>query len=93
MDNISLDELADMAAMSRSYLLRNFTKQYGISPYRYLQSIRIEKAKQLLEEQVPLIEIADMCGFSDQSHFSNYFKEFIGVTPKQYQRIFQESEG
>lgn len=92
MDNINLDELADMAAMSRSYLLRSFTKQYGISPYRYLQSIRIEKAKQYLEEQVPLIDIADMCGFSDQSHFSNYFKEFIGVTPKQYQRIFQESE-
>ena len=90
MENISLDELADMAKISRSYLLKSFTKQYGISPYRYLQSIRIEKAKHYLEEQMPIIDIAQLCGFNDQSHFSNYFKEFIGITPKQYQRIYQE---
>lgn len=91
MNNITLDELSLMANVSRSYLLKCFTKQYGISPYRYLQSVRIEKAKQYLEQQYSIIEIAQMCGFNDQSHFSNYFKEFIGITPKQYQRIFSDT--
>lgn len=93
MENITLDELASMAYVSRSYLLKCFTKQYGISPYRYLQSIRIDKAKHYLEEQISIIDVAQLCGFTDQSHFSNYFKEFIGIPPKQYQRIFKESEG
>ena len=92
MENITLDALSSMANVSRSGLLKSFTKQFGISPYRYLQSVRIEKAKHYLEEQMPLIEIAQLCGFTDQSHFSNYFKEFIGITPKQYQRIFKEGE-
>lgn len=91
MNNITLDELSLMANISRSYLLKSFTKQYGISPYRYLQSVRIEKAKQYLEQQYSIIDIAQMCGFNDQSHFSNYFKEFIGITPKQYQRIFSDT--
>lgn len=91
MENITLDELALMVNVSRSYLLKCFTKQYGISPYRFLQSVRIEKAKQYLEQQYSIMEIAQMCGFNDQSHFSNYFKEFIGITPKQYQRIFSDN--
>ena len=33
-----------------------------------------------------------MAGFSDQSHFTHFLKEFIGLTPKQYQRIFQDKE-
>lgn len=90
MENITLDKLSQIANVSRSYLLKSFTKYYGISPYRYLQSIRIEKAKRYLEQQYPIVDIAQMCGFNDQSHFTNYFKEFIGITPKQYQKIFEE---
>lgn len=87
-DNITLDKLLSMTNFSKSYLLRSFTKQVGVSPYRYLQTIRIERAKKFLEQGIAPVEAADMAGFSDQSHFTNFFKEFIGVTPKQYQRIF-----
>ena len=38
------------------------------------------------------IEAAAMTGFADQSHFTNYFKDFIGLTPKQYQRIFTKPQ-
>ena len=38
------------------------------------------------------IEAAAMTGFADQSHFTNYFKDFIGLTPKQYQRIFTQPQ-
>lgn len=87
-ENISLDTLLSMTSFGKTYLLRSFTKQLGVSPYRYLQTIRIDKAKKLLEQGVEPIEAADRTGFSDQSHFTNFFKSFIGLTPKQYQRIF-----
>lgn len=87
-DNISLDTLLSMTSFGKTYLLRSFTRQLGVSPYRYLQTIRIDRAKKLLEQGVEPIEAADRTGFSDQSHFTNFFKSFIGLTPKQYQRIF-----
>ena len=56
--------------------------------YRYLQTIRLDKAKKFLEQGIPPVEATAMAGFSDQSHFTNFFKEFIGLTPRQYQKIF-----
>ncbi len=91
-ENITLDDLLTMTQYGKSYLLRTFTKQIGVSPYRYLQTVRLNKSKKLLEQGVPPIEAAFATGFSDQSHFTNYFKEFIGLTPKQYQRIFTTKE-
>ena len=90
-ENISLDELSERSGFSKSYLLRVFTKETGVSPYRYLQNVRLERTKQYLEQGIPPVDAAGMAGFSDQSHFTNFFKEFIGVTPKQYQKIFTES--
>lgn len=87
-ENISLDTLLSMTSFGKTYLLQSFTKQLGVSPYRYLQTIRIDRAKKMLEQGVEPIETADRTGFSDQSHFTNFFKSFIGLTPKQYQRIF-----
>ena len=91
-ENVTLDELLSMTDFGKSYLLRSFTRQTGVSPYRYLQTIRLDKAKRFLEEGIAPIDAAGMAGFSDQSHFTHFFKEFIGLTPKQYQRIFQDNE-
>lgn len=90
-ENITLDELLSMASFGKSYLLRSFTKQVGVSPYRYLQTVRLDRAKKFLEQGVAPIDAACMAGFADQSHFTNFFKEFIGLTPKQYQRIFTDT--
>lgn len=90
-ENITLEDLLSMTSFGKSYLIRSFTKQLGVSPYRYLQAIRIDKAKKLLEQGVEPVDAAAIAGFSDQSHFTNFFKSFIGLTPKQYQRIFTEA--
>lgn len=90
-ESITLDDLLAMTDFGKSYLLRCFTRQIGVSPYRYLQTVRLSKAKKFLEQGIPPVEAADMAGFSDQSHFTNFFKEFIGLTPKQYQRIFTDT--
>lgn len=92
MDNIALDDLCKLTGLSKYYLLRSFTKQKGISPYRYLETIRIDQAKKLLEQGVAPLDAALQTGFTDQSHFSNFFKKLIGLTPKQYMNIFKHAQ-
>lgn len=89
-NTISLEELCQITGFSKSYLLRSFTKQKGISPYRYLETIRIDKAKKLLQNGMKPIYVAMETGFSDQSHFTNFFKNLIGLTPRQYMDIFKD---
>ncbi|MNO51049.1 Arabinose operon regulatory protein [compost metagenome] len=91
--NITLNQLSERTGLSKYHLLRLFTRQKGISPYRYLETIRINQAKRLLEQGVLPIEVASLTGFSDQSHFTNFFKKLIGLTPKQYMRIFIQQPG
>ena len=91
-NRISLDELCSHVGMSKSTLLRAFTKCKGVTPYCYLENVRISKAKKLLEQGYVLSEVAPLTGFSDQSHFTNYFSRFIGISPKTYREIFQLKE-
>ena len=91
-ERITLDDLSVLAKMNKYSLLRSFTKVIGITPYRYLETVRISEAKKLLEKGMEPIHVAVSTGFVDQSHFSNYFKEFIGLTPKQYKNIFNSNE-
>ena len=85
---ISLHELSQISGMNKYTLIRNFTHEMQITPYQYLETIRINQAKKLLEAGIDLTETAILAGFSDQSHFTRFFKKLIGLTPKQYQNIF-----
>ncbi|MGL4820836.1 MAG: AraC family ligand binding domain-containing protein [Bacilli bacterium] len=85
---IRLDDLSQMTGLNKYTLLRQFTRQMGVTPYQYLETIRIGYAKKLLEQGVAPIEAALQSGFTDQSHFTRFFKNFIGLTPKQYQAVF-----
>ena len=91
-EQISLDDLSGISGLNKYVLLRKFTMQRGITPYQYLSTIRVNNAKKLLETGVPPIEAALQSGFTDQSHFSRFFKNFIGLTPRQYQDIFDEEK-
>ncbi|NDO45908.1 AraC family transcriptional regulator [Clostridium sp. MD294] len=87
-EHICLEQICHYAKISKSTLIRAFTKQKGITPYRYLENIRINEAKKLLSEGVCPIDAAIQMGFSDQSHFTNYFSSFIGISPGVYRDIF-----
>ena len=89
---ICLDQICRCAGLSRSTLLRAFAKAKGVTPYRYLENIRIGAAKKLLEQGSSLVEAAMRTGFSDQSHFTNYFSRFIGLSPGAYRDIFLKRE-
>ena len=92
-ERIYLDQICRHAGLSKSTLLRAFTKEKGVTPYRYLETIRINEAKKLLSEGIPPVEAAIRTGFSDQSHFTNYFNQFIGLAPGTYREIFSEKDG
>lgn len=87
--NLCLDDLCKLFGYSKFYLLREFTKHRGVSPYSYLENVRINEAKKLLEAGAPIIDIALETGFSHQSHFSNAFKKYMGMTPKQYAAAYK----
>ena len=87
-DDIRLDDLARFAHWSPFYLLRVFHQEVGLPPHAYLESIRIRAAQRHLERDMPLVQVAYETGFSSQSHFTNAFKRFIGVTPGRYRAIF-----
>lgn len=87
---ITLDELIQITHLSKSTLLRAFTKHKGVTPYRYLETIRINKSRKLLEQGLQPAEVAYQTGFSDQSHFTNYFSSFTGLTPGAYRDIFNK---
>ena len=89
-ETITLADLSKVSGLNKYALLRNFTRQRGITPYQYLSTIRINEAKKLLQDGVSPMETALKSGFTDQSHFTRFFKNYIGLTPKLYQGIFRE---
>ena len=91
-EHITLKQLCEYSGLSKSTLLRSFTKTRGVTPYRYLQAIRIGKAKELLEQGAKPIDAALLTGFSDQSHFTNFFGTFIGLPPSAYSKIFPNNQ-
>ena len=87
-NQILLDELCNIAGLSKSSLLRGFVREKGVTPYSFLENIRLKKAKLLLESGTPSVEAAVMTGFSDQSHFTRFFSRYTGITPGSYREIF-----
>lgn len=84
--NVSLDELADIVGMSRFYLSRLFRRQKGISLSAYQIQIRIDRAKKLLSQEIPIARVATATGFYDQSHLGYHFKRLVGTTPGNYKK-------
>ncbi|XOT27667.1 AraC family ligand binding domain-containing protein [Bacillus subtilis subsp. subtilis] len=89
-ENVTLNDLSELTGWSKYHLLRSFTKQKGITPNSYMETIRINQAKKLLEQGVRPIDAAFQTGFSDQSHMTKFFKRQVGLTPKQYMKIFEK---
>lgn len=84
MENPSLEELAQVAALSPYHLVRVFRQHTGLPPHMYLMQVRIEHAKQQLQAGAPIAGVAAATGFSDQSHLTRRFKRIVGVTPGQF---------
>ena len=84
---ISLDTLAGLCLMSKSYFRSQFKKYKGVSPLKYREDVRISWAKKYLRSNFfSATEIAEKLGYCDIYHFSKAFKNSVGVTPSEYRR-------
>jgi len=82
---VSLEELAGVAGLSSGHLVRTFRNVLGLPPHAYQNQLRVERAKELLAHGLPIAQVAQDTGFTDQSHFHRTFRRFVAATPGQYQ--------
>lgn len=91
MFNISLDELAKVACMSKYHFLRLFKEMYRCTPYQYIISVRLDKAKQLLRyTSMQVSEISFAIGYEDVSSFCRGFKKMYKEWPQAYRLLVQK---
>lgn len=80
-----IDALAYKLGVSLSHFTREFTKETGINPIRYLTNIRIQNAMDMLQNtELSINEIASQCGFSCGNYFSKIFKKNTQLSPNQF---------
>lgn len=85
--DISLQVLADACRLSVRHFTRAFAQTNGVSPYKWIVSRRVERAKELLEGSVLSIEeVARMTSFANQSHFTRTFTQTVGESPAAWRR-------
>ncbi|WP_429300682.1 helix-turn-helix domain-containing protein [Paraburkholderia sp. GAS199] len=86
--SVTIAMLAAECGMSSGHFSHAFKRQVGQSPYQYLISQRLLRAKTLmLTTQLPLVEIAVACGFSTQTHFNKRFLAANGISPGVWRRL------
>lgn len=85
----NLDQVSSEVATSPRTLLRHFKEVEGMTPLEYLQQLRVERAKQLLEvTNIALAEVMEYCGYQDPSAFRRLFRRATGITPSEYRRRY-----
>ena len=85
--DISIAQVAQACNLSRGYFIRAFRDTTGMTPYQWLLSERMNRARVLLRTSTaPLAEVAIACGFADQSHFTRMFSTIVGVAPGTWRR-------
>ncbi len=83
--NIRLNDLSEVAGLSRMHFAAQFRKSTGMSPHAYILHSRIVLSQDLLRDHsLSIADVALSVGFNSQSHFSGVFKKIVGKTPPQW---------
>jgi AraC family transcriptional regulator len=86
-EDLTLDDMARAASVSPFHLIRLFRRHEGITPYRYLLRLRLERAAELLRRsELNVGEVAASCGFADPAHFAKQFRRRYAASPSAYRR-------
>ncbi|MDO1583047.1 helix-turn-helix domain-containing protein [Rhizobium oryzicola] len=86
--DIPIAAVAQACGLSSAYFTRAFKLSTGLPPHRWLQRMRIDRARDMMRDTgQPLPEIATHCGFVDQSHFTRVFSSIVGMTPGAWRNI------
>ena len=82
------EEFVSLSGLSYSYFKKLFIQKYGMPPVKYVNSLKIKRACELLAtNNFTVSEIAEICGFENTYYFSTVFKNYVGVSPKNYAEI------
>jgi transcriptional regulator GlxA family with amidase domain len=85
---VRIEDLARDLGVTRRTLHRHFVRGAGLSPVAYLQSLRIEAAKRMLERAAfPIERIAALVGYADTAHFRQAFRKNAGMSPRQWRAV------
>lgn len=86
--DLHLQELAEIADLSTFHFAKLFKRSTGCSPHQFVLQRRLERAKELLRNpHITLSEVSLRAGFADQSHLSNVFRRFVGLTPARFRAL------
>lgn len=89
-ETISVRDLADHCRVSERTLLRRFHEDFNATPLEYVQKLRVERAKALLETtHLSFEEIVGRCGYQDVSSFRRLFKHVVSMTPNDYRERYR----
>lgn len=87
-ERVTIDELAELSHLSKSYFMSSFKKSTGIGAIEYMNHLRIQKARELLfDSEKNISEIAYECGFSNMANFNRQFLRQNGIPPRQYRKL------
>lgn len=82
---LTMEDVANKCNISQVYFRRLFKEEYGMSPLKYINHLRIKRAKKLLESgYYQVSEVASLSGFEDVKYFSTAFKKSVGISPNAY---------
>ncbi|WP_163101967.1 response regulator transcription factor [Peribacillus alkalitolerans] len=86
--DINLQDIADRFFLNKEYISRKFKQAFNETLTDYLTNIRIEKAKELLQNpNLKIYEIAYQIGYQNEKYFSKVFKKLMGITPNEYRNL------
>jgi len=87
-EGVTLAELAEACGLSVNYFARAFRRTAEMPAHKWLMNERVRQAKNLLLNiEMPLVQIAAACGFTDQSHFTRVFSQLEGKSPARWRRL------
>jgi AraC-like DNA-binding protein len=79
-EDVSLAQLGALTSRSSFHLARAFSKTFGLPPHAYLESIRVQRARELLRSGTSVVDTALSVGYTDQAHFTHRFRRHTGIT-------------
>ncbi|PNQ85237.1 AraC family transcriptional regulator [Paenibacillus polymyxa] len=88
---ISIEKLATSLGYHRTHFTKVFKQLTSLSPKQYINQVRMERAKELLNTNISIEQVGNSCGFSDPLYFSKQFKKWTGISPTQYRDELKRS--
>ncbi len=90
-EKLSLSNISEKFKIDKFRLIRQFKSSTGLTPLNYIIMHRLDKSKTMIQQKMPLVEVALECGFYDQSCFTKFFNKYYGISPYNYAKNYFET--